>query len=215
MGQKNKILIYEISGIIIVCAMMGIIYNHFSSKPLPLIYNPEFSQVVEDSEIDNILSQNNNSQIDSAKPINQNSPDISKVDGKKTSAEVISPGKEIVSDDSQNVEKKTKTFTYNQLKKNLGNEKLYLIDARNADLYNTAHIGKAINIFPDNDNNKEYMQQLMNVPENKLIVVYCDGGLQCELSRTVARDLIGLGYKKVYVYEGGWEEWSKLSVSNK
>ncbi len=38
------------------------------------------------------------------------------------------------------------------------------------------------------------------------LVVYCSS-LECRLSEIVAGELLDKGYKKIYIFEGGWAEW--------
>lgn len=80
------------------------------------------------------------------------------------------------------------------------------IDARRADQFAKGHIPGALNIYPSDFG--ENLQKIISIPRDKLIVVYCDGGL-CELSHDLANELMQFGFKKVVVYTGGWEEWSK------
>ncbi len=50
---------------------------------------------------------------------------------------------------------------------------------------------------------------MMNLPPNKTIIVYCDGG-QCDLSYELAKEFLEvLHYQRVFLYEGGWDEWTK------
>jgi rhodanese-related sulfurtransferase len=44
------------------------------------------------------------------------------------------------------------------------------------------------------------------LPRDKTYIVYCDGGA-CDLSHHVAKTLIEFGFKRVFVYRGGWDEW--------
>ncbi len=90
------------------------------------------------------------------------------------------------------------------LQETIGKEGI-IIDSRLPDYYHEGHIAGAINIpFEEIDN---FVTKLMEIPQDTMVVVYCDGG-ECELSFDLAMFMIDLGYGKVYVYEGGWEEWS-------
>lgn len=82
------------------------------------------------------------------------------------------------------------------------------IDARRSDQFAKGHIPGSINIYATEF--AENIPKVASIPKDKLIVVYCDGGL-CELSHELANELITFGFKKVVVYTGGWEEWSKTN----
>ncbi len=97
--------------------------------------------------------------------------------------------------------------SYEQMLKIVGHPDFFLIDARLEDMYEEAHIGDALNIYPYWEEER-YVMALQEVPYEKKIVLYCDGGA-CDLSHTVAEMLQSLGYEQLFLYEGGWEEWSK------
>ncbi len=97
--------------------------------------------------------------------------------------------------------------TYNQMLRIVDNPDFFIIDARLEDMYEEAHIGDAINIYPYWDSDRILMA-LQEVPYDKTIVVYCDGGA-CDLSHLVAETLEEIGIEKIFLYIGGWEEWVK------
>lgn len=81
----------------------------------------------------------------------------------------------------------------------------FWIDARPAANFAESHIPGAINIYPE-----ELRNHLNDLPVQNmdgLIVVYCNGGL-CELSHELAEQLVGLGFTRVVVYAGGFDEWT-------
>lgn len=102
-----------------------------------------------------------------------------------------------------------KMVTTAQVKRLLDEKRATFIDARRSDQFEKGHIPGSINIyayeFADN------IPKVIGLPRDQLIVVYCDGGM-CELSHDLSEELVnGLGFKKVVIYQGGWEEWSKTS----
>ncbi len=102
-----------------------------------------------------------------------------------------------------------KMVTTAQVKRLLDEKRATFIDARRSDQFEKGHIPGSINIyayeFADN------IPKVINIPRDQLIVVYCDGGM-CELSHDLSEELIrGLGFKKVVIYQGGWEEWNKTN----
>jgi len=82
-----------------------------------------------------------------------------------------------------------------------------IVDARRTEDYKEAHIGNAINIFPYVDDENVVIDKVFALPKNKTIIVYCDGG-NCDSSHKVGDILKMFGYK-FFIFEGGWEEWTK------
>ena len=78
------------------------------------------------------------------------------------------------------------------------------IDARDEVYYNDGHIKNAMkNVF--------LMELIFNLEEKQTkedpIVVYC-GDPGCGDSEDLAYDLQNEGFKKLFVFKGGWLEWS-------
>ena len=78
------------------------------------------------------------------------------------------------------------------------------IDARDEVYYNDGHIKSAMkNVF--------LMELIFNIEEKQTkedpIVVYC-GDPGCGDSEDLAYDLQNEGFKKLFVFKGGWLEWS-------
>jgi rhodanese-related sulfurtransferase len=82
------------------------------------------------------------------------------------------------------------------------------IDARDESDYAAGHIKNSVNIpFEDFDNHKQKLDQL---PKDKPIVTYC-AGTECDLSILLGNLLFKDGYKQVYVFFGGWVDWSNAN----
>ena len=93
-----------------------------------------------------------------------------------------------------------------QVEKLLANPDVLFIDARPSHEYQLGHIGNAINIFtPEFEQN---IPRIIGLPREKPIVAYCGGGA-CELSHELAENLIKMGFQRVFVYVGGWNEWKQ------
>jgi rhodanese-related sulfurtransferase len=96
--------------------------------------------------------------------------------------------------------------------KNLYNQNALFIDAREKEEYELSHIKGAMNIpFYSFD---EYKNQLKNIEKSRVIVTYCSG-TDCELSILLGNKLFELGYKKTFIFFGGWNDWleAKYPVS--
>ena len=98
--------------------------------------------------------------------------------------------------------------------KNLYEQSALFIDAREKEEYESSHVRGAINIpFYSFE---EYKNQLKNIEKSRVIVTYC-GGTDCELSILLGNKLFELGYKKTFIFFGGWNDWleAKNPVSPK
>lgn len=88
----------------------------------------------------------------------------------------------------------------------LFSENLLFVDARNKSDYDYSHIKNAINLplyqF------EEYYNTLAGTDKNQPFVVYCNGP-DCDMSDILAKKLFDLGYGKIFIFVGGWEEWEK------
>ena len=81
------------------------------------------------------------------------------------------------------------------------------IDARDEVYYNDGHIKNAMkNVF--------LMELIFNIEDKQTkedpIVVYC-GDPGCGDSEDLAYDLQNEGFKKLFVFKGGWLEWSEAN----
>jgi rhodanese-related sulfurtransferase len=85
-------------------------------------------------------------------------------------------------------------------------ENIPFIDAREHQLYEAGHITGAINI--PFERLADCISTLEQIHKDQLVTLYCDGG-DCHLSHDLAEFMIGEGWKRLAVYTGGWEEWSK------
>lgn len=189
--------IYEILLIIVTSVLLGLVYNALNPKRLPLIYKPvKIEKISNDELFGNGVKQ--------TKEIETKDKDIlvAKEIEKKTEQDTLTKTKaaptEVLS---------SKTVVYSQILKIIGNSGFIIIDARNAEDFAEAHIGNAINIFPY-DATDAVLAKAQKLPTDKKIVVYCDGG-DCDSSHKLAEYLDMLGFDKVYIYIGGWEDWTK------
>ncbi len=204
-----KILSKEISIIILGSVLLAFGFNAFRAKPMPLIYKKEKPIEFTEAElfgdipqsVDATLIKNNETTlVDTSKQVNQQ---IIAQNAETPKIESIPK----VADNNADASL-LKTVTYKQMLQIISNDNFFIIDARSAENYNKAHIGNAVNIFPY-DEESVVVQKIFELPQNKKIVIYCDGG-QCDSSHELAKMIINFGFKNVYLYAGGWEEWSEL-----
>ena len=222
-----KKLITEIFCIVILSIILGFVYNFFSSKPMPLIRVETQIPVVSDSLLmvqDKKVDSTNSNSVNIKKPDLDSSQKTLAMNS-KTDSNIFNKSninKKSKKDILQEIEKnkqlskpKLLTVTYQQVVKHLYDKNFVFVDARKHDSFLSGKIGNAINAFPLDDENKDlYFRTLTSLPYDKIIIVYCDGG-ECELSHHVCDDLFSFGYKNVFIYSKGWEEWSKKKGLNK
>jgi len=79
------------------------------------------------------------------------------------------------------------------------------LDARTPELYQESHIQGALNL-PLVDFDQLADKVVMDLPEDVLIVIYCDGE-DCFLSAELALKLREIGYENVRVLHNGWSVW--------
>jgi rhodanese-related sulfurtransferase len=82
----------------------------------------------------------------------------------------------------------------------------FIIDARGEGEFAEGHIPGALNI--PYEKFIEYSGELNQVPEDVTVIVYCRS-ITCDLSDNLARELRLMGYERVLVYRGGWDEWTE------
>ena len=79
------------------------------------------------------------------------------------------------------------------------------VDARAPEYYEESHIAGAID-WPADDFDIYYDDLSEQVPMDSCVVVYCIGGA-CDESYHLATSLLLMGWKEIYLYEGGIGEW--------
>ncbi len=195
--------------IVILAGLLGLVYNFFSSKPLPWFHTPKKIEIVNDS-VFNLLNT-----ISAEKQPDVNDKIIAKADSasikeKKTEAKDTAQKKSEKQEVNLIGSKlgSIKTVTVDQVIRHLNDKNFIFVDARPVEEYMTAHIGNAISIFPYDENKDNYFKKLTSLPNDKIIVAYCSGG-ECEASHHIVEDLVSFGYTKVFLFAGGWEDWTK------
>jgi rhodanese-related sulfurtransferase len=85
-------------------------------------------------------------------------------------------------------------------------DKILFADARNPEEFEDGHISGAINLPYFTLNNFE--DRINSIDKTAPIVTYCEGA-DCDMSIRLGNELFQKGFKKVFVFFGGWEEWKK------
>ena len=81
----------------------------------------------------------------------------------------------------------------------------FFIDARPAALYREGHI-QGSRSLPLEDFDQVADEILIDLPEDTLIITYCDGE-KCTLSAELAQKLRQIGFENVRVLFNGWTAW--------
>lgn len=211
-----KKTILEIFVIISVAVAIALIYNIIRTDGIPFFPKNKEELLVKDDvlfdkEIPNEIDTNKLSN-DTVKQIDTNNKSVENIDS--TKKDTLTKAKNDSIDVEKLLENTKKTaqsdfpyVNYEQVTKIVGHKDFIIIDARRPELYAQSHLANAINIFPGWEEN-EVIEKILQLPQNKKIVIYCDGG-NCDLSEEIAVLLDNFGYKRFYIYGGGWEEWSK------
>jgi rhodanese-related sulfurtransferase len=210
--------------IIILSSLIGLLFNFFYSGGIPLIRKAKEIAWVKDSVLQltylDSLSSNSNSTADPGKKKEDLGNGKWKiVNGKGDKLFVIKQNIESGEDREQKVSNpgekpgKPSFITLNQAYKLFKTGEVLFIDARDKWEFGDGHISGAINIPEYNFDKSNPV--LKTIPKDKTIVSYCDGD-DCEMSVKLADNLFKLGYKKIYIFFGGWKEWKKAgyAVSN-
>jgi rhodanese-related sulfurtransferase len=80
-----------------------------------------------------------------------------------------------------------------------------LIDARDDTEYSAGHIPGAVNLPYERVITDPAVLETLDLA-GRPIIAYCGGG-ECEVSLSLAHELIALGFERVAVYMGGFPEW--------
>lgn len=83
---------------------------------------------------------------------------------------------------------------------------IQFIDSRSVEEFSEGHIKGAINIpFYGSENHVEVINRLN---KNEIVVTYCSSE-DCDISILSGDELFEMGFKRVYVYVGGYDEWTR------
>jgi len=85
-----------------------------------------------------------------------------------------------------------------------------VVDARSPEQYAAGHLPGAIDCHAYEL--EVYLPKLLELaPLDRPLLLYCNGE-DCEDSRFLAQTLDELGYRRLYIYEGGFSQWSALGL---
>ncbi|MGI6369883.1 MAG: rhodanese-like domain-containing protein [Ignavibacteria bacterium] len=199
--------------IVLIATIIAIIYNLSRNDSIPFVQMNKEGIVVDDSvlfntknkDIDSVI-HTKNLPIDTTSKIENNQDSIIKQDTiiKKTEQELASKDIKNKDIDENN---DFLSVSYEQMLKIIESNDFTIIDARHPEQFKKSHIKKAINIYPLDEENI-VIEKILSLPSNKTYIIYCDGA-NCDLSHELAILLRDFGFSKLFLYTGGWNEWSK------
>jgi rhodanese-related sulfurtransferase len=214
-----KKTIIEIIIIVAVSAIIALFYNYIRPDGIPFIPKSKKELLVSDSLLfGDIFNQDTIIQEYTIKEIIEEvliTPTVDTVSTVKETKTVVENRIEEmdVATILRNV-RKTSDGNYNgvsfdQMKRIVSSHSadFVIIDSRRETDFLLGHIPNAINIFAYDDA-AVVIGKILDLPRNKSIIIYCDGG-SCDLSHQIAALLENFGYERFFLYEGGWDEWSK------
>ncbi len=85
-----------------------------------------------------------------------------------------------------------------------------VIDARTKALFDEGHIPGAINL-DYYEFQKEIDAVLPLISRDEEIMIYCEG-VNCEASELLSKELYAMGFTKLLLFKGGFEEWSAAGM---
>lgn len=86
---------------------------------------------------------------------------------------------------------------------------LVIVDARHREEYGKGHIEGAVNLI-DTDMTRASLARL--IPRTDTPVLFYCNGERCLRSSHAAKLALGWGYRKVYWFRGGWQEWGDKNL---
>ena len=201
--MQIKQVLKDILGISVIASILGLAYNFYSEKTIPLIKQEQKVVSVSENELFSSPTMETNT---TQQPVVALPADTIK----KSQNSVKDTIKSKASEKTENIN--IKFVNKKILKTYLNDKRIVIIDARSPEMYSQGHIGAAINVFPLTEEKDAYFQIISTLPREKTFVIYCDGG-NCDLSHHLFTDLKNFGFDKVFIYHGGWEDWTNNANS--
>lgn len=198
--MKIKLPDFKITAVILaVSAISAILYNSFNYKGLPLIAEQNKLNWAADSLLTGNSLPAKEDSIPNAVP-----PDLSdKSSNSNNLGNAAQKADTALNLKNERVQPPS-AITVMQALRLYKSGKAVFIDARDKWDFADGHIKGAVNIPQVSFD--MYHNRLDSVPKDAIIVTYCSQS-DCELSEKLAHNIFSMGYKKVFIFKGGWEEW--------
>jgi len=202
--------------VLIISSIVGLIFNNFNPAGISLIREEKTLSFASDSLIipeinhdeeetaDTVEITTKLENIENGQGLSEELKDTIKL----AETELVNNENEIINNDEdeeqgEEIFNEPKAINLEQAFTLFDNGATF-IDAREEFDYQEGYIHKAINIpfyaFEEN----EY--KLNNINKDETIITYCSG-TDCDLSVLLGNKLAEMGFKKVFVFFGGWLDW--------
>ena len=165
-------------------------------------------QKIADS-VRNISSKKEDSlNLANQKKINDSLLAVLKQDSIKRVNDSVKTAHKRIEDSLKNAQKQSEDFEKPvdiklDFAKALFDKKYTFIDARDPADYDAGTIQGAVSI-PYHEL-EQYKSKLNTLPKDKVYVVFCSAA--CDVSIDLAYAMAKDGFKKVYIFHGGWDDW--------
>lgn len=221
----NKSIIIQICCILALTLAVGIFFNLANPNRIQFIGNEKIVDFSQSDSLMNALKKQDSIQraADSVKTNSLNREDsLRLVNEKRLQDSILAKNK---SDSLKNIQDSLKTADQKKqdsiknsqqvqeiskpvdikidFAKALFDKKYRFLDARDVSDFSAGHIQGALNI-PFHEIEK-YKDRLNDLPKDQVYVTYCSSA--CDVSIDMAYYMAKLGFKKVYIFHGGWDEW--------
>lgn len=205
-GARNSSTLRDVAMFMIAAIGLAIGFNSMNPKSIAWV-KPEFDrQAATQADIDRYLSQPppapmQKNEIIQQAPVQEKAEPQLAATTQKSAVETSTPAPTFTPEPGI-----VREIKYDMFVRLLEGTQNYLIDARGADKFAQGHINGAVNFF-GGEVQSRIPDVLSSVPRDRVILIYCDGG-ECELSHHVADVLKQFGYGPVFIFTGGWAEWT-------
>lgn len=222
----SKTTLLQVSGILVLALLTGIFFNISNPNRIQFVAN---EKIVDFSASDSLLNalriqdsilkaadslkNSSNKREDSLrlameKHIQDSILAVNRSDSLKRIQDSLKTVNQKKEDSIKNAQNQTQDFAKPvdikiDFAKALFDKKYRFIDARDISDYNAGHVQGALNI-PFHEIEK-YKDRLNDLPKDQVYVTYCSTA--CDVSIDMAYYMAKLGFKKVYIFHGGWDEW--------
>ena len=193
-----------IGTIVAISVFLAFTYNSFSPKALPIIRTEPKKIEVTDSvlftEPRPAPNQIRNDRLN---------PESVKVIAPLHERALRNPDSMAALSRRKKEEQVYKVVTLEQVKRLLAGDRGIFIDAREPESYWKGHIKGARNIYGLEAGS--HFEELVLIPRDTLIVIYCNNP-ECHLGRELAEFMSVMEFKRLYLYDDGWDGWEKAKM---
>jgi rhodanese-related sulfurtransferase len=205
----NKTVFLHVAGIFLLTLLAGVFYNISNPNRIQFIANEKVVDFSKSDSLMNALKLQDSllRSADSLKYLSMKRDDSLKLSLEKhiqDSLLLANKSDSIKNAQNQQVQDFAKPVDIKiDFAKALFDKKYRFLDARDISDYDAGHVQGAMNI-PFHEIEK-YKDRLNDLPKDQVYVTYCSTA--CDVSIDMAYYMAKLGFKKVYIFHGGWDEW--------